>query len=327
MKRLPGSLIALAIFALYPMLPGIDTCWLGVQLRDIFIFAILACGLHVVVGLSGQLHLGIAAFFGIGAYITGILTVEQFPFRIGFWPALAASAAGAGVVGALLALPTLRLRGDYIAIVTLGFGEVIKFSIKNLENITKGSQALNPLPSPVLPGVDAAAWDANYRYYYYLALVCLALTVLLLRNLERSPLGRGWLAVREDELAGLKLSAFALGAALAGVAGSLYAVSIDQTGGPDSYTFNRSVTVLCFLIIGGLGSLRGALLGAFVLMGYDNILTFLLDGWIQKIGAAFRFADVKLIVFGLVLILMMRFRPEGILPARRPAGRPPATAG
>jgi branched-chain amino acid transport system permease protein len=134
------------------------------------------------------------------------------------------------------------------------------------------------------------------------------------------------MAIREDELAAtcmgtsaarVKLSAFALGAALAGLAGALYATSLDQTGGPDSYTFNRSITVLCFLIIGGMGNIKGALVGTFVLMGYDNILTPYADDWVQKLGTAFRFSDVKLVVFGLALILMMRFRPEGILPSRR----------
>jgi branched-chain amino acid transport system permease protein len=324
-RRVPWMVACFAALALFPLLPA-DTTELGLQVRNILVFCILALGLNVVVGYSGLLQLGIAAFFGIGAYVTGILTVEQFPFRWGFWPAFVAATVGAGIAGVLLAAPTLRLRGDYLAIVTLGFGEVIKFSIKNLENITNGSRALNPLPSPWLPGVAPEAWDRNYRLYYYLALASLILVVVVLRNLENSRLGRAWMAIREDELAatcmglnaaGVKLSAFAVGAALSGLAGSLYAVSLSQTGGPDSYTFNRSITVLCFLIIGGMGNIKGALLGTFVLMGYDNILTPALDGWVQKTGSRIRFTDIKLIVFGLALILMMRFRPEGILPSRR----------
>lgn len=308
---------------------------LGGQLRDIYIFCILALGLNVVVGYSGLLQLGIAAFFGIGAYITGILTVPQFPFQVGFWIALFASAAGAGLAGLLIGAPTLRLRGDYLAIVTLGFGEVIRFSIKYFENITYGSRALNPVPPPHLPAFlkdpvhkTAAwlSWDPNQLVFYFLALGILALVVVLLRNLERSRLGRAWVAIREDELAAtcmgvppvrVKLSAFALGAALAGLAGAIFSVSYGSTGGPDSFTFNRSITVLCFLIIGGMGNIRGALLGTFILMGYDNILTPHLDAWVQKTGMRFKFTDVKLIVFGLALILMMRFRPEGILPSKR----------
>jgi branched-chain amino acid transport system permease protein len=325
MKRIPRWIPPAAVCAALVGLPLFSGPAFGGQIRDILIFSILALGLNVIVGYVGLLHLGIAVFFGIGAYLTGILTVEQFPFRWNFWPALVAATAGSGLAGVILAGPMLRLRGDYLAIVTLGFGEVIRFAIKNLESITNGSRALNPLPDPVLPGLPID-WSGSFRGYYYLALLALAVVVVLLRNLEHSKIGRAWMAIREDELAAtcvglpaakVKLSAFALGTALAGLAGSLYAVSLDQTGGPDSYTFARSITVLCFLIIGGMGTIRGALIGTFVLMGYDNILTPLLDEAIQKSGAMFRFSNFKLIVFGLALILMMRFRPEGILPARR----------
>jgi len=311
--------------ALLVLIPVLAPPKLGGQVKDILVFCILALGLNIVVGYAGLLQLGIAAFFGIGAYITGILTVEQFPFQIGFWPAMILATVGSGIAGTILAAPTLRLRGDYLAIVTLGFGEVIKFAIKNLESITNGSKALNPLPVPWTPG-NALDWSNNYRWYYYLSLVSLIVVVLLLRNLERSKLGRAWMAIREDELAAscmginaarAKLSAFAVGAALAGLAGSLYAVSLDQTGGPDSYTFNRSITVLCFLIIGGMGNIRGAIVGTFVLMGYDNILTPYIDEAFQNSGTEFRFSNIKLVVFGLALILMMRFRPQGIFPTER----------
>jgi len=311
-----GTLVALALF------PLVASPRMGGQIKDILVFCILALGLNVVVGYTGLLQLGIAAFFGIGAYITGILTVTQFPFQWNFWPAMIAATIGSAVAGIILAAPTLRLRGDYLAIVTLGFGEVVKFAIKNLENITNGSRALNPIPAPD----SVLDWNGNYRWYYYLALVVVVLVVLLLRTIEDSRIGRAWFAIREDELAAscmglnaaqVKLSAFALGAALAGLAGSIYAASLNQTGGPDSYTFNRSITVLCFLIIGGMGNLRGAIAGTFVLMGYDNILTPALDDWIQKSGTSLRFSTFKLVVFGLALILMMRFRPEGIFPSRR----------
>jgi len=317
-------------FLLLAVLPLVAPPKLGGQVRDIMVFGILALGLNVVVGYAGLLQLGIAAFFGIGAYLTGILTVEQFPFQIGFWAAMLIATLGSGLAGTILAAPTLRLRGDYLALVTLGFGEVVKFAIKNLENITNGSKALNPLPDPWTPG-HFLDWTNNYRGYYYLALGLLVAVVLLLRNLESSKLGRAWMAIREDELAascmgmnvaGVKLSAFAVGAALAGLAGSLYAVSLDQTGGPDSYTFNRSITVLCFLIIGGMGNIRGALVGTFVLMGYDNILTPAIDDLVQKAGTTFRFSNVKLVVFGLALIVMMRFRPQGIFPTRREHVKP-----
>jgi branched-chain amino acid transport system permease protein len=324
-RRNRAAFIVLLLLLLFPLIPGAGAANIGRSLRDILIFGILALGLNVVVGYSGLLQLGIAAFFGIGAYITGILTVAQFPFQMGFWPAMVAATLGAGLAGVLLAAPTLRLRGDYLAIVTLGFGELTRFSIKYLENITGGAKSLNPIPPPWVGGLDVE-WGQDYRGFYFLALAILVLVVVLLRNLEESRLGRAWMAIREDELAAtcmginavkVKLSAFAMGAGLAGLAGALYATTQGATGGPDSYTFNRSITVLCFLIIGGMGSINGALLGTFVLMGYEIILTPRLDEWIQKAGSSFRFTDVKLIVFGLALIFMMRFRPEGILPSRR----------
>ncbi len=323
-----GALVVLVLFPLFA------SPQLGGEVKNILIFCILAMGLNVVVGYTGLLQLGIAAFFGIGAYITGILTVSQFPFQWNFWPAMIAATLGSAIAGVLLAAPTLRLRGDYLAIVTLGFGEVIKFTIKNLENITNGSKALNPIPAPN----HWMDWNGNYRGYYYLSLAFLILVVLLLRRLEDSHLGRAWFAIREDELAAscmglnaakVKLSAFAFGAAIAGLAGSLYAVSLNQTGDPSSYTFNRSITVLCFLIIGGMGNLRGAIAGTFILMGYDNIITPYLDHFAQVTGIfgpisrwigrdrELAFSDLKLVVFGLALILMMRFRPEGFFPSRR----------
>jgi len=322
MSRTREKWIALAVLLALALFPAVASPRMGGQVKDILIFCILAMGLNVVVGYAGLLQLGIAAFFGIGAYITGILTVAQFPFQWNFWPAMAVATLGSGVAGVLLAAPTLRLRGDYLAIVTLGFGEVIKFAIKNLENITNGSRALNPIPAPD----TMLDWSGNYRWYYYLTLLIVVLVALLLRRLEDSHFGRAWFAIREDELAAtcmglnaaqVKLSAFAFGAAIAGLAGSLYAASLNQTGGPDSYTFNRSITVLCFLIIGGMGNLRGAIAGTFILMGYDNLLTPAIDDWIQKSGAEIRFSTFKLVVFGLALILMMRFRPEGFFPSRR----------
>ncbi len=334
MSRKTERWAALATLVVLLLLPMAASPSFGGEIKNILVFCILALGLNVVVGYTGLLQLGIAAFFGIGAYITGILTVTQFPFQWNFWCAMVAATLGAGIAGVLLAAPTLRLRGDYLAIVTLGFGEVIKFTIKNLENITNGSKALNPIPAPN----SWLDWNGNYKGYYYLTLIILILVVLLLRRLEDSPIGRSWFAIREDELAAscmglnaakVKLSAFALGAAIAGLAGSLFAASINQTGGPDSYTFNRSITVLCFLIIGGMGNLRGAIAGTFVLMGYDNIASPYLDKLGQATGLGgpisrwlgrsreLQFSDFKLVVFGLALILMMRFRPEGIFPSRR----------
>ncbi len=336
----------LALLLVYPLLTYAENTlfrWteisIGMQLTYIFIYAILALGLNVVVGYTGLLHLGIAAFFGIGAYIAGILTVPAYPFQVGFVAALVLSAAGAALAGVVLGAPTLRLRGDYLAIVTLGFGEVTRFTLRNLEEITAGTRGLNPIPPPALPAAAAgplgwlgiqADWSLDYRLYYYLALGILLIVVLLLRNLERSRLGRAWMAVREDELAAtcmginavrVKLSAFALGCGLAGLAGALYATTLTSTAGPDAFDFNRSIITLCCVILGGLGSLRGALLGVFLLIGFDNVVSPILDGLIQATGltsggdSLWTFSNWKLMIFGLALILMMRFRPEGLLPS------------
>jgi branched-chain amino acid transport system permease protein len=324
--------------ALYPLFPAFDERFfnltnrsLGDQMPGLFIFAILALALNVVVGYTGLLHLGIAAFFAIGAYVTGILTSPVYTFEAGFWLALVAGTLLAALAGLLIGLPTLRLRGDYLALVTLGFGEVVKFSIKNLPDITKGTQGLSPLPPPHVPGVGAD-WAADYRPFYYLTLGVLALVFLLLHRLERSRLGRAWIAVREDELAAtcmglnasrLKLAAFALAAGLAGAAGSLYACKMTSTVGPDAFDFNKSIFVLCCLILGGLASRNGVLLGVVLLYGFDYILSPILDGYVQAArGNAMAktwqtFSGWRLMVFGLVLILVMRFRPAGLMPSNR----------
>jgi branched-chain amino acid transport system permease protein len=326
------------LLALYPLFPGLDDRFflltrrsLGDQMPGLFVFAILALALNVVVGYTGLLHLGVAAFFGIGAYTVGILTIPAYPFETGVWAALVAGTLTAGVAGVLLGLPALRLRGDYLALVTLGFGEVVRFAIKNLGGITRGADGLSPIPAPVLPGV-APDWRDDYRPFYYLTLAVLAGVFYLLYRLERSRLGRAWVAVREDELAAtcmglnaarLKLAAFVLAAALAGLAGGLYAARMTSSVGPDAYDFNKSVFVLCCVILGGLGSRNGVLLGVALLYGFDFILSPILDALIQEargggVPAIYQtFSGWRLAVFGLVLILVMRFRPEGLLPDDR----------
>jgi branched-chain amino acid transport system permease protein len=343
----------LAALAVYPLFPALDQWFfhyagrsLGDQMPTLFILGVLALALNVVVGYTGLLHLGIAAFFGIGAYITGILTVPAYPFEVGFWVALIVGSLGTAAVGALIGLPTLRLRGDYLALVTLGFGEVVRYTLRNLDAITAGTRGLNPVPPPVVPGLEVD-WTTDYRPFYYLTLLFLAGVYLVLGSVERSRLGRAWVAIREDELAAtcmglnaarLKLAAFVVAAGVAGLAGCLYASRMASTGSPDSsYDFNRSITVLCCLILGGLGSRSGALFGVFILFGFDNVLAPILDAKIQERfgapeaypvmfgdrtlftlpGIMLTFTGWKLSVFGLVLILVMRFRPEGLFPTDR----------
>ncbi|MFO0935329.1 MAG: branched-chain amino acid ABC transporter permease [Gemmataceae bacterium] len=339
MKYLPSWPLALLIIAiLFPVFPVFDERFfnltgrtLGDQLPGLFIFAILALALNVVVGYTGVLHLGIAAFFGIGAYVVGIATVPSYPFGMNVGVAIGLAAAISALVGILIGIPSLRLRGDYLALVTLGFGEVVRFSIKNLEPITAGSDGLSPLPAPRVPYTNLD-WDSHYQPFYYLTLFVLVCTYYILARLERSKLGRAWVAVREDELAAscmglnasrLKLAAFGLSAGLAGLAGGLYATKMTSTVGPDAYDFNRSVFVLCCLILGGLANRNGVLFGVILLYGFDNILAPMLDQFVQHVRGESvskvyqTFSGWRLMLFGIVLILVMRFRPEGLLPSNR----------
>jgi branched-chain amino acid transport system permease protein len=342
------EVVILPVLLLYPFFPVLDQLVQSVfdislrldrQLVNIFIFAILALALNLQVGYAGLLQLGIAAFFAIGAFSTGILTVGKYPFQIGFWGALVAAPALAGSAGLALGAPTIRLRGDYLAIVTLGFGEVTRVVLLNLENITDGSRGLNPIPTPWLPGwlTGAAAGDATGRMHfltmYYVALALLAGLVIVFRTLERTRQGREFVALREDELvaacmginpARTKLIAFAAGAAIAGLAGALYATNLTTTAEPNTYDFTYSIMVLCCVIIGGLGSLRGVLLGAAVLLTFDNVLSPLLTNLIQRqlsgggsSNVLASFTNWRWLIFGLALVLMMRLRPEGLWPSSR----------
>jgi branched-chain amino acid transport system permease protein len=335
--------IALALLLVYPLFPALDIAVealtgtalrLDRQLVNIFIFAILALALNLQVGYAGLLQLGIAAFFAIGAFSTGVLTVEKYPFQIGFWGALVSAPFVAGLAGLAIAAPTIRLRGDYLAIVTLGFGEVVRVVLLNLENITDGPRGLNPIPEPWLPASLASSGTpgrATFLVMYYVSLGLVAALYVLFSVLERSRLGRAFVALREDELAsacmGLnptrtKLVAFAVGAGIAGLAGALYATNLTTTAEPNTYDFTYSIMVLSCLIIGGLGSLRGVLMGAFVLLSYDNVVSPALTQFFQRhsqgsTSLLLTFSNWRWLLFGLVLILMMRFRPEGLWPSSR----------
>ena len=247
------EIVALCVLAVAPLVVPALGGALGGQITTLFIYCILALGLNVMVGYTGLVHLGIAAFFGIGAYLTAILTVPMYPFQIGWFAAAIVSVLVTAGIGLALGGPTLRLRGDYLAIVTLGFGEVVKVTLRNLEQITGGMKGLNPVPPPgagvKVAGIDLGlAFAIDPRWFYYLSLLALAGVVLAMRRLENSRLGRAWVAVREDELAAsamgisatkVKLSAFAMSSAVAGLAGCLYAGSLSTTADTNAYDFNR----------------------------------------------------------------------------------------
>ena len=340
---------AVAALAVVPFLPGKDAAIYGEQLTPIFIYAILALGLNVVVGQVGVLHLGIAAFFGIGAYVAGILSVRQFPFQQSFLVVTVAAILVSATIGIVTTAPILRLRGDYLALVTMGFGLIAVYIFTNLENITNGTKGLNPVSPQLLAGYDpnlddwrfrpswAKTWR-RYPHFYFLCLGMLMAVSMFLWAVERSRLGRSWVALREDELAAscmglntarLKLTAIAMGAGLAGLAGALYAVFANTTTEPRTYDFNQSMIMLCCIILGGLGSRSGVVLGVFLLIGFDQVLTPILDNYVQKEETQKQFPAFlqgqpyikmsmwKLGIFGMVLILMMRFRPAGLIPETR----------
>jgi branched-chain amino acid transport system permease protein len=343
-----ADLILLAIAMLVPI---VDVASGGLGLiapaKSIFIFAIVALGLNIVTGFTGLLHLGIAAFMAIGVYAFAILTNESYPFRLSFWPALFLTLPIGAIAGFVLGSPTLGLRGDYLAIVTLGFGEIVQDVLRNVETVTQGTQGINPVAKPFVPwlvtaddGTRTFAWTrisaAGDLAWYILLLLILIGVVVFVRNLERSRVGRAWMSVREDELASkamgippvrTKMSAFATGAALAAFAGGLWASTLDSTGEPANYDFQVSILALCIVIVGGMGSVTGVLVGAVVMVGANDIVLDRLTQFIQKQNLVSD-ANVlgspnnwKYMLFGLALVFMMRFKPDGLVSRRGSGGR------
>ncbi|MET9402601.1 branched-chain amino acid ABC transporter permease [Kitasatospora sp. NPDC002965] len=298
---------------------------------NILIFATVALGLNIVVGLAGLLDLGYVAFLGVGAYAAALVSGSpaspiqvQFPF----WAAMLTGAVVSMIFGVIIGAPTLRLRGDYLAIVTLGFGEIFRITMLNLNGttgpkVTNGSNGI-----PRIPDLEIFGWNlgkpttvfgvelGRFSNYYLLMLVVTAVVVLVFARVGNSRIGRAWVAIREDETAAeamgingfrLKLLAFALGACLAGLAGTVQA-HVSYTVTPDQYTFAEalppnSAFLLAAVILGGMGTISGPLAGATLLFLIPKKLEFL--------------ADYQLLAFGIALIVLMRVRPEGLIPNRR----------
>lgn len=297
----------------------------------IVLFTLLGLSLHVVTGLTGLLNLGVAAFMAIGAYTYAIATCPIYPFQVNGWVALVLALGSGAIFGAVLGIPTLRLRGDYLAIVTLGFGEIVQDVLKNLESITKGTQGINPLPSPRLFGLGLVT-ESPYLWFYVCLLIVAGVAVAVV-NLERSPFGMEWRAVAVDEIAAAcmgipvaraKVRAFMVGAAISALCGALWAASLGSSGEPSNYDFQVSVVALCIIIVGGVGSLVGTLVGAGIMVGFTTLVL----GWLsrllteQGISAASAVYmspnNWKYFAFGLALILMMRVRPQGLLGSKGP---------
>src|SRR5437763_419713 len=321
-------------------------------------FAALALGLNIVVGLAGLLDLGYAAFFAIGAYSYGIAASWQLApewssfwepfewlglvsrfhettgdvvhFQVSFWLMLPMSAALAAFFGALFGAPTLRLRGDYLAIVTLGFGEIVPIVVRNTPTVTNGAMGLNGVAAPELFGWS---FSVDATPYYYVGLALVAFLIVTSQRLKSSRIGRAWMAIREDEIAAaamgvnrtkLKLLAFATGAAFAGATGTLFVAKL-QTATPDMFGFPVSVMILVMVVFGGIGSVWGVVIGAvFLALVQSVFLRSLTDavhwvgnlvqsGWLQRADLA---TSTELI-FGVILVVMMLYRREGLIPATR----------
>lgn len=292
-------------------------------------FVLLALGLNIVVGYAGLLDLGYAAFFAIGTYSYAILASSLKGIHIPFWIMLIVAAFITAGFGVAFGAPTLRLRGDYLAIVTLGFGEIVPTLILNLNDLTNGTNGIPGIDRPRIGNFVIGANNDNIGFYY-LVLVLAAIVVFIINRLRDSRLGRAWMAIREDELAAstmgintttTKLWAFALGAALAGFAGTFYAAHLGFAS-PQQFNFSQSVLILCMVILGGMGNMWGVMLGAVIIYLLQTVVLIQLPVWLQNVGLLssaqnFRLSDYTFYIYGTILVLFMLFRPEGIIASSR----------
>jgi len=264
------------------------------------IYVLLAVGLNVIVGFAGLLTLGFAAFYAIGAYTYAILNTK---LGLGFWPSLPLAASFAAMTGVLLAIPALRLKGDYLAIVTLGFGEIVRLVLNNWDSFTNGPNGITGIEPPFFFGFSLGSLKA----YYYLVFLFVIVSVIVIRRVEASRIGRAWIAIKENEIAAAtmgidttkyKLYAFAFGTFWAGAAGILFAAKMRFIS-PESFTFMESVLILSMVILGGLGNTYGAVFGAFILV--------LLPEMLREVQ------QYRMLLLGMGLVILMVFRPQGLI--------------
>jgi branched-chain amino acid transport system permease protein len=301
-------LLAVALVAPSPAIASFMspyTDWTTLLFSPIGTYILLAIGLNIVVGQAGLLDLGYVAFFAIGAYTMAYLGIQ---YGFNFWPTILLGMGLAALSGVILGAPTLRLRGDYLAIVTLGFGEIVRITANNTDAIG-GARGLTPVPHPTpVLGVE---FRLDALPYYYLMVVLIILAIIFSLRLERSRVGRAWTAIREDEDAAelmgvptfkFKLLAFAIGAMFGGLAGVAWAGKLTYVA-PTSFPFILSATILAAVLLGGAGNLPGVIVGAFLI------------AWLPE---RFRgFAEYRILIFGAALVIMMALRPQGLLPSRR----------
>ncbi|HXO58846.1 MAG TPA: hypothetical protein VN834_03510 [Candidatus Acidoferrum sp.] len=334
-RNIPYLLLGIALI-LFPILDS-DSSHVNVA-ADAGHWILLALGLNIVVGYAGLLDLGYAAFFAIGSYAFAILASHQFNIHISFWILLPVSAIIAAVFGVLLGAPTLRLRGDYLAIVTLGFGEIVPRVFRNATPYTGGVNGIVGVDQPHLPPI--LGWDGKFGFnpvpYYYLILIIIIVSIWLINNLRNSRLGRAWMAIREDEVAAAatgintvttKLLAFSLGASFSGFAGTYYASKLFLVV-PESFSFQAvSVVVLVMVVLGGMGNMRGVIVGAILIYFIQTYLLIQLPGWLDSATAALNIDWItrlglghyaqqsNYLIFGLILAGIMLLRPQGLIPS------------
>lgn len=266
-------------------------------------YVVLGLGLNIVVGLAGLLHLGYAAFYAVGAYTFALLNVH---YGIGFWAALPLGMISAAIFGIILGFPVLRLRGDYLAIVTLGFGEIVRLVLENWNEFSFGPSGIANIPRPGFFGMDLSL-EAATQYTYFIVVGLVLGTIFVVNRLQNSRVGRALVALREDEIAcqamgidvtGVKMTAFALGSMWAGMMGVVFAAK-NTFINPASFTFLESAMTLSIVVLGGMGSILGVSIGALVLI--------LIPEYLRGVG------EYRMLIFGAIMVIMMVFRPQGII--------------
>ena len=330
-----AAIVALALLALPFALAAVGTAWVRItNLAILFVF--LSLGLNIVVGFAGLLDLGYVAFYAVGAYVYALLASPHFGIHWPFWAILPLGAAVAALFGVLIGAPTLRMRGDYLAIVTLGFGEIVRIFLNNLSqpvNITNGPQGIARIDPFRLGGIDFSksdtflglAFSGPIKYYYLLLAVLLAVIFINVR-LQNSRIGRAWEAIREDEIAAramgidttrVKLLAFSMGATFGGVAGGMFS-AIQGFVSPESFVLVESIMVVSMVVLGGMGNIWGVILGAVLLSFVPEILRFTVEpAQKQLFGRMIIEPEViRMLIFGFALVLVMTLRPGGLWPSK-----------
>jgi branched-chain amino acid transport system permease protein len=333
-KAIGIALIAIALLVLPLVLVQAGTAWVRITNLAI-LFALLSLGLNIVVGFAGLLDLGYIAFYAVGAYVYALLAGPHFNLHWPWWAILPIGAAVACLFGVLLGTPTLKLRGDYLAIVTLGFGEIIRIFLNNLSepfNLTNGPKGLATIDPIHVFGIDFGnvsklgplSFNEATKYYYFLLAVLILVIIANLR-LQNSRIGRAWEAIREDEIAAramginttrMKLLAFAMGASFGGVAGGMFS-AIQGFISPESFILTESVMVLSMVVLGGMGNIWGVVLGAILLSFVPEILRYTVEP-VQRMVFGRSIIDpevIRMLLFGLAMVVMMLFRPAGMMPS------------